>query len=93
MTLNNFYLQKSLKNTEFRICVYVMYIHSYVFILHKYMIFIHSMNKIKILLYSLNINRAYYIYVNETYVIYKTMNKCHTIDYSKNKMFIRFHCR
>ena len=50
------------------------------------------MNKIRILLYSSNINRAYYIYLNmkHVYVIYKTMNKCYTI--SKNKMFIRFDC-
>ena len=56
------------------------------------MIFIHSMNKIRILLYSSDINRAYYIYLNmkHVYVIYKTMNKCYTI--SKNKMFIRFDC-
>ena len=57
------------------------------------MIFIHSMNKIRILLYSSNINTAYYTYLNmkHVYVIYKTMiNVIYTI--SKNKMFIRFDC-
>ena len=51
------------------------------------------MNKIRILLYSSNINTAYYTYLNmkHVYVIYKTMiNVIYTI--SKNKMFIRFDC-